>query len=68
MKTDPALAPPDAPPPTACPSCGSRELTTSSKTVDASTYWRCVRCGEVWNVARRKGGGRRPYGGGGGYW
>lgn len=44
--------------PTACPSCGSRELTTTAKIVDASTYWRCSRCGEVWNAARREAGRR----------
>jgi predicted RNA-binding Zn-ribbon protein involved in translation (DUF1610 family) len=48
--------------PSACPSCGGRELTTVSKTVDVSTYWRCVRCGEVWNVSRRAAGQPRTYG------
>lgn len=28
-------------------------MTTTSKVIDASTYWRCVTCGEVWNVDRR---------------
>ena len=35
-----------------CPACGGRNLTTTSKTVDASTYWRCLTCGEVWNLKR----------------
>jgi predicted RNA-binding Zn-ribbon protein involved in translation (DUF1610 family) len=55
-----APAPPNSEAPAMCPSCGSRALTTTSKNVDASTYWRCVACGEVWNVARRRGDGRRP--------
>lgn len=44
--------------PARCHSCGSRELTTASKIVNADTYWRCCACGEVWNVARLKAGAR----------
>ena len=40
-------------PPAVCPACRSTELTTASKVVDANTYWRCKRCGEVWNATRR---------------
>lgn len=40
--------------PTACPACRSSEVTTTSKVVSSETYWRCVRCGEIWNVARRE--------------
>jgi hypothetical protein len=29
------------------------KVTTASKTIDKSTYWRCSTCGEVWNVTRR---------------
>lgn len=46
---------PDAPSPadpTMCPFCGSPEVSTTSAHVDASTYWRCAACDEVWNVAR----------------
>jgi transposase-like protein len=43
-----------AAPPTHCPSCRSRDLTTTSKAVDKNTYWRCVSCGEVWNLGRRQ--------------
>jgi transposase-like protein len=43
-----------AAPPTHCPSCRSRDLTTTSKAVDKNTYWRCVACGEVWNLGRRQ--------------
>jgi transposase-like protein len=52
--------------PAKCPSCGSRDLVTTSKTIDASTYWRCAACGEVWNVARQHEASRyvsrRPFG------
>jgi hypothetical protein len=27
---------------------------TTSKTITASTYWRCEACGEIWNAGRRK--------------
>jgi transposase-like protein len=50
--------------PTACPSCRSKELTTTSKTITATTYWRCLTCGEVWNAERQEAGRRywpRPY-------
>ena len=45
-------------PPARCHSCGSRELTTASKIINADTYWRCCACGEVWNVERLKAGAR----------
>jgi hypothetical protein len=27
-------------------------VTTTSKTVSETTYWRCHECGQVWNPAR----------------
>jgi transposase-like protein len=39
--------------PSRCPACGSPDVKTTSKSVTAESYWRCVSCGEVWNVARR---------------
>ena len=52
--------------PTRCPSCGARDVVTTSKVVDASSYWRCGACGEVWNVARQREAsryvGRRAFG------
>lgn len=39
--------------PSHCPACGATEVKTSSKVVTADCYWRCDRCGEVWNVGRR---------------
>ena len=43
----------DAIRPTACPACGSIDVGTRAKSVDASTYWFCEKCGEVWNASRR---------------
>jgi transposase-like protein len=55
----------DAPPPqpSQCPACSGREIVTTSKTIDVATYWRCVSCGEIWNLDRRRGQpvGRRPW-------
>lgn len=39
--------------PTACPSCRSSSITTTAKNPDATSYWRCGSCGEIWNVSRR---------------
>jgi transposase-like protein len=41
--------------PAACPSCRSSAITTTAKNPDASSYWRCNTCGEIWNVSRRDG-------------
>jgi ribosomal protein L37AE/L43A len=43
---------PDVAAPTFCPFCRSKELTTASKVINESTYWRCVPCGEIWNPGR----------------
>lgn len=47
--------------PSKCPSCNSRDIVTTSKVVDAYSYWRCGACGEVWNVARQAEGSRYAY-------
>ena len=39
--------------PAACPACQSSSVTTTAKRPDIDSYWRCERCGEVWNVGRR---------------
>lgn len=44
--------------PLACPDCGSKNLRTASKTIDAATYWSCGTCGAIWNAARREQAGR----------
>jgi predicted Zn finger-like uncharacterized protein len=40
--------------PQSCPSCASASIVSTAKVPDATnSYWRCSRCGEVWNPARR---------------
>jgi transposase-like protein len=48
----------EVPPPTACPVCRSINLTTAGKKATATSYWRCLKCGEVWNQERLAGGDR----------
>ena len=38
--------------PTACPFCRALDVKTTSKVIDESTYWRCMKCGEIWNPVR----------------
>jgi len=38
--------------PKACPFCDSADVTTTSKSVSVSTYWRCSACGQIWNFDR----------------
>jgi predicted Zn finger-like uncharacterized protein len=38
--------------PVFCPSCRSPEIVTTAKSPDSSSYWRCTKCGEVWNDSR----------------
>lgn len=54
------VEPEPIPTPKACPYCRSSELTTASKAPDASAYWRCKTCGQMWNVARHRTS--QPYG------
>jgi transposase-like protein len=39
--------------PPACPACRSASVTTTAKNPDVDSYWRCERCGEIWNIGRR---------------
>jgi predicted Zn finger-like uncharacterized protein len=41
--------------PSACPGCKSSSISTTAKSPDANSYWRCGTCGEIWNAARRQG-------------
>lgn len=50
--------PDDVLPPVMCPVCRSTDLTTTSKTVTSSSYWRCLKCGEIWNAKRLEEGAR----------
>jgi predicted Zn finger-like uncharacterized protein len=49
--------------PATCPTCQSSHITTKGKSPAADTYWRCAKCGEIWNAERsvfdRRGHGRR---------
>jgi transposase-like protein len=57
----PSASETDTSAPSVCPACASTNLMTTAKTIDAATYWRCGRCGEVWNVARREAGRRNGF-------
>ena len=43
---------PDVATPTSCPFCRSKDLSTASKVINESTYWRCEKCGQIWNPGR----------------
>jgi transposase-like protein len=40
--------------PVACPDCRSATISTTAKTPDANSYWRCAQCGAVWNAGRTR--------------
>ena len=40
--------------PSVCPACRSSAIITTAKSPDVNAYWRCKKCGEVWNVSRRE--------------
>ena len=61
-RTDGTDAAEPAPPPTECPACRSATITTTGKVANTQSYWRCLGCGEVWNVGRRGQGRYRPFG------
>jgi transposase-like protein len=46
--------------PKTCPFCNSVDVKTTSKEVNAATYWRCASCGQIWNASRLSHGWRRP--------
>jgi len=56
MYTEPA----DITAPGTCPFCHSLNVKTTSKEVNASTYWRCEACGQIWNAGRLQLGRRTP--------
>jgi predicted Zn finger-like uncharacterized protein len=35
-----------------CPACQSSSIVTTAKKPDASSYWRCMNCGDVFNASR----------------
>ncbi len=44
-------------PPT-CPKCGSRDTSSAAKRPTANSYWRCLKCGDVWNPSQLSGSGK----------
>ena len=44
-----------------CPACSGSDVTTTCKATDDAPYWRCLTCGEIWNVARRAEASRSGY-------
>jgi transcription elongation factor Elf1 len=53
MPYDDRAAPKAAPEkPGTCPFCRSLDLSTTSKAISAETYWRCAKCGQIWNQSR----------------
>ena len=56
-RSTPAAVAPDP-----CPFCKSHDVTTTSKEVNVSTYWRCTACGQIWNSNRLQFGRRTSYG------
>ena len=39
------------PPRPMCPKCRSTETSSAAKRPTANSYWRCLKCGDVWNPA-----------------
>jgi hypothetical protein len=35
--------------PPRCPKCRSTETSSAAKKPTANSYWRCLKCGDVWN-------------------
>ena len=62
MFTEPSVPVEPTNPQKACPFCKSLSVTTTSKAINLSTYWRCTACGQIWNPGRLQDGGRTPYG------
>ena len=38
--------------PATCPACQATSIVTAAKSPDVDSYWRCTKCGEIWNAAR----------------
>ena len=45
-------SPSTVPPRMTCPFCRSDQVSTTTKTTDTNTYWRCGGCGQIWNPSR----------------
>jgi predicted Zn finger-like uncharacterized protein len=38
--------------PVTCPQCQSSAVVTKARMPDVDSYWRCTKCGEIWNASR----------------
>ena len=47
--------------PPACPKCQSPDACSASKRPTVESYWRCLRCGEVWNPSLMIGFSQRRW-------
>jgi hypothetical protein len=47
--------------PPACPKCQSPDACSAAKRPTANSYWRCLRCGEVWNPSLMMGFSQRQW-------
>lgn len=47
--------------PASCPTCKSASILTTAKTPDSTSYWRCTKCGDVWNDSRRQAASNAGY-------
>jgi transcription elongation factor Elf1 len=52
MNPFPATSKSAAQKPATCPFCRSEAVSTTSKTISDTTYWRCGTCGQIWNQSR----------------
>lgn len=47
--------------PPSCPKCLSPDTCSASKRPSADSYWRCLRCGDVWNPSLLFGAPQRQW-------
>lgn len=45
----------------ACPKCHSRDTSSAAKRPTAASYWRCLKCGDVFSPALLTGASRRGW-------
>ena len=52
MKDIPSIPSTSSVAPVTCPACQSSTIVTKAKSPDDDDYWRCTKCGEIWNASR----------------
>ena len=45
----------------ACPKCQSPDICSASKRPTSESYWRCLRCGDMWNPSLLFGAKQRQW-------